>query len=209
SERSVSPPLRSLIYDHSGGIRDGRRLKAVVPGGSSAPILTADEIDVVMDADGLKTAGSMIGSAGVIVFDDTVSIPEALMVVARFYAHESCGQCTPCRESTGWIYKMAHRIVEGKGRKEDLDTILDIAKRGAGTTICAFYDGAVGPYVSYIEKFREEFESLIRSGARAKADKRRGGDRSRRGPERPRGGETGRNRGPSLLLPPRAQHRWA
>ena len=85
------------------------------------------------------------------------------MVVARFYAHESCGQCTPCRESTGWIYKMAHRIVEGKGRKEDLDTILDVAKRGAGTTICAFYDGAIGPYISYIEKFRSEFEALCRS----------------------------------------------
>jgi len=160
-EAPVSVTLRSLIYDHCGGIRDGRRLKAVVPGGSSAPILTADEIDVSMDADGLKAAGSMIGSAGVIVMDETVSIPEALMVVARFYAHESCGQCTPCRESTGWIYKMAHRIVDGKGRKEDLDTILDVAKRGAGTTICAFYDGAVGPYVSYIEKFREEFEALI------------------------------------------------
>jgi len=160
-EAPVSVTLRSLIYDHCGGIPDGRRLKAVVPGGSSAPILTADEIDVSMDADGLKAAGTMIGSAGVIVMDETVSIPEALMVVARFYAHESCGQCTPCRESTGWIYKMSHRIVEGKGRKEDLDTILDVAKRGAGTTICAFYDGAVGPYVSYIEKFREEFEALI------------------------------------------------
>ncbi len=160
-EAAVSVTLRSLIYDHCGGVRVGRRLKAVVPGGSSAPILTADEIDVTMDADGLKAAGSMIGSAGVIVMDETVSIPEALMVVARFYAHESCGQCTPCRESTGWIYKMSHRIVEGKGRKEDLDTILDVAKRGAGTTICAFYDGAVGPYVSYIEKFREEFEALI------------------------------------------------
>ena len=160
-EAPVSVTLRSLIYDHCGGIRAGHRLKAVVPGGSSAPILTADEIDVTMDADGLKAAGSMIGSAGVIVMDETVSIPEALMVVARFYAHESCGQCTPCRESTGWIYKMTHRIVEGKGRKEDLDTILDVSKRGAGTTICAFYDGAVGPYVSYIEKFRAEFEALI------------------------------------------------
>jgi len=166
-EAPVSVTLRALIYDHSGGIRDGHRLKAVVPGGSSAPILTADEIDVTMDADGLKAVGSMIGSAGVIVFDETVSIPEAMMVVARFYAHESCGQCTPCRESTGWIYKMSHRIVEGKGRKEDLDTIIDIAKRGAGTTICAFYDGAVGPYISYIEKFRDEFEALIRSGSGA------------------------------------------
>ncbi|HET8579016.1 MAG TPA: NADH-quinone oxidoreductase subunit NuoF [Methylomirabilota bacterium] len=163
-EAPVSITLRQLIYDDCGGIPGGRRLKAVVPGGSSAPILTADEIDVTMDVDGLKNAGTMAGSAGVIVMDETVSIPEALVVVARFYAHESCGQCTPCRESTGWIYKMAHRIVEGKGRKEDLDTILDVAKRGAGTTICAFYDGAVGPYISYIEKFRDEFEALIRSG---------------------------------------------
>ena len=166
-EAPVSVTLRSLIYDHCGGIRGGRRLKAVVPGGSSAAILTPDEIDIPMDVDGPKSKGSMIGSAGTVVMDDTVSIPDALMVVARFYAHESCGQCTPCRESTGWIYKMTHRIVEGKGRKEDLDTILDVAKRGAGTTICAFYDGAVGPYISYIEKFREEFEALIRSGAHA------------------------------------------
>jgi NADH-quinone oxidoreductase subunit F len=166
-EAPVSVTLRSLIYDHCGGIRGGRPLKAVVPGGSSAAILTPDEIDIPMDVDGPKSKGSMIGSAGVIVMDDTVSIPDALMVVSRFYAHESCGQCTPCRESTGWIYKMTHRIVEGKGRKEDLDTILDVAKRGAGTTICAFYDGAVGPYISYIEKFREEFEALIRSGPHA------------------------------------------
>ena len=166
-EASVSITLRSLIYDECGGISNGRRLKAVVPGGASAAILTADEIDVTMDVDGLKNAGTMAGSAGVIVMDDTVSIPEALMVVARFYAHESCGQCTPCRESTGWIYKIAGRIVEGKGRKEDLDTILDVAKRGAGTTICAFYDGAVGPYVSYVEKFRDEFEARIRSAGGA------------------------------------------
>ena len=163
-EAPVSITLRSLIYEECGGIPNGRRLKAVVPGGSSAAILTADEIDVSMDVDGLRNAGTMAGSAGVIVMDDTVSIPDALMVVARFYAHESCGQCTPCRESTGWIYKMTHRIAEGKGRKEDLDTILDVAKRGAGTTICAFYDGAVGPYISYIEKFRDEFEALIRRG---------------------------------------------
>ena len=128
-----------------------------------------DEIDIAMDVEGPQSKGSMIGSAGIIVMDDTVSIPEALMVVARFYAHESCGQCTPCRESTGWIYKMTKRLVEGKGRKEDLDTILDVAKRGAGTTICAFYDGAVGPYISYIEKYRSEFEDLIRSEAPAES----------------------------------------
>jgi len=161
-ELPVSVTLRDLVYEHAGGVPHGRRLKAVVPGGSSAALLTADEIDVTIDVDGLKNAGTMAGSAGVIVMDETVSIPEALMIVARFYAHESCGQCTPCREATGWIYKMARRIVEGKGRKEDLDTILDVARRGAGTTICAFFDGAVGPYISYIEKFRGEFEMLIR-----------------------------------------------
>jgi NADH-quinone oxidoreductase subunit F len=160
-EASCAVTLRELIYDHAGGVSATGKLKAVVPGGSSAALLTADQIDVVMDVDGLRNAGSMIGSAGVVVFDESVSIPDALMVVARFYAHESCGQCTPCRESTGWIYKMTKRIVDGKGRKDDLDTILDVAKRGGGTTICAFYDGAIGPYISYIEKFRPEFEALI------------------------------------------------
>jgi NADH-quinone oxidoreductase subunit F len=160
-EAPVSITLRRLI-ELAGGVSHTGRLKAVVPGGGSAPILTADEIDVVMDVDGLRNAGSMIGSAGVIVLDESASIPEALMVLARFYAHESCGQCTPCRESTGWIYKMVHRIVEGHGRKDDLDTIVDVARRGAGTTICAFYDGAVGPYISYIQKFRAEFEALCR-----------------------------------------------
>jgi NADH-quinone oxidoreductase subunit F len=160
-ETSVAVTLRELIYEHAGGVTGNGRLKAVVPGGGSAAILTAAEIDVTMDVDGLKNAGTMIGSAGVIVMDETVSIPEALMVLARFYAHESCGQCTPCRESTGWIYKMTERILEGKARKDDLDTILDVARRGGGTTICAFYDGAIGPYISYIEKFRAEFEALI------------------------------------------------
>jgi NADH-quinone oxidoreductase subunit F len=128
-EAPVSITLRQLIFERAGGVSGSGRLKAVVPGGGSAAILTADEIDVTMDVDGLRNAGTMIGSAGVMVMDESVSIPEALMVLARFYAHESCGQCTPCRE---------------------------------GTTICAFYDGAVGPYVSYIEKFRPEFEALIR-----------------------------------------------
>ncbi|MGH7278535.1 MAG: NADH-quinone oxidoreductase subunit NuoF [Candidatus Rokuibacteriota bacterium] len=160
-EASVSVTLRQLIDEHAGGVSGTGRLKAVVPGGGSAAILTADEIDVTMDVDGLRSAGSMIGSAGVIVMDESVSIPEALRVLTRFYAHESCGQCTPCRESTGWIDKIVHRIVEGQGRKEDLDTILDVARRGGGTTICAFYDGAIGPYISYIEKFRHEFEALI------------------------------------------------
>ncbi len=161
-EEPVSITLRQLI-ERAGGVTGTGRLKAVVPGGGSAAILTADEIDVTMDVDGCRAAGTMIGSAGVIVMDESVSIPEALLVLARFYAHESCGQCTPCRESTGWIEKMVHRIVHGHGRKDDLDTILDVAKRGGGTTICAFYDGAIGPYISYIQKFRGEFEALCRA----------------------------------------------
>jgi NADH-quinone oxidoreductase subunit F len=162
-EASCAVTLRQLIYDYAGGVTGSGKLKAVIPGGASAAVLTADEIDISMDVDGPKTVGSMIGSAGVVVMDDSVSMPEAFLVLAHFYAHESCGQCTPCRESTGWIYKMVHRIVDGHGRKDDLDTILDVARRGAGTTICAFYDGAVGPYLSYIEKFRGEFEALCRS----------------------------------------------
>jgi NADH-quinone oxidoreductase subunit F len=163
-EASVSITLRQLI-EQAGGVRPGRRLKAVVPGGSSAPILRADEIDVTMDVDGLRNAGTMAGSAGVIVMDDTTCIPEALHVVARFYAHESCGQCTPCRECTGWIYKITGRILSGKGVPQDPDTIVDVAKRGTGSTICAFYDGAIGPYISYVEKFRPEFDHHIRHGA--------------------------------------------
>jgi NADH-quinone oxidoreductase subunit F len=166
-EAPVSVTLRSLIYDHCGGIANGRRLKAVIPGGSSSAVLTADEIDVTMDPEGLQKKGSMIGSAGVIVMDDTVSMPEAFMVLTRFYAHESCGQCTPCRETTGWIHKMACRIVEGRGRKEDLDTIVDVSRRAGGTTICAFCDGAVGPYISFVEKFRGEFEAMIRGRVHA------------------------------------------
>jgi NADH-quinone oxidoreductase subunit F len=163
-ELPVSVTLRSLIEEHAGGMRPGRTLKGVVPGGSSAAILTAAEIDVTMDVDGLRNAGTMAGSAGVIVMDDTTCIPEALYVVARFYAHESCGQCTPCRECTGWIYKIAGRILHGKGVPQDPDTIVDVAQRGTGTTICAFYDGAIGPYISYVEKFRAEFDHHIRHG---------------------------------------------
>ncbi len=163
-ELPVSVTCRELIFTHAGGIRGNRALKGVVPGGSSSAILTANEIDVPMDVDGLKSVGSMIGSAGVIVMDETTCMPEALWVLARFYAHESCGQCTPCRECTGWIFKISGRILAGKGVPSDPDTIVDVAKRGTGTTICAFYDGAIGPYISYVEKYRSEFDYHIRHG---------------------------------------------
>ena len=153
---SSSRPLRAASAN-------GRRLKAVVPGGSSAPILTADEIDVTMDVDGLKNAGTMLGSAGVIVMDDTTCIPRG--------AHGGRALLRPRVVRAVHAVPRVHRLDlqdrrpdprQGRARKEDPDTILDVAKRGAGNTICAFYDGAVGPYISYIEKFRAEFEHHVR-----------------------------------------------
>ena len=194
--------LRSLRAACRGGRRaEGGGAGRLLGGRSSPPTRSTSPWTWT----GPRRKGSMIGSAGVVVMDDTVSIPEALMVLARFYAHESCGQCTPCRESTGWIYKMTHRIVDGKGRKEDLDTILDVARRGTGTTICAFYDGAVGPYICYIEKFRERVRGPdAGAGAHAEADRRRQGDRGPRRDQPHRGRPRGRHRGPALLLSPRA-----
>ena len=161
--------LREIIYHHAGGIQDGRRLKAVVPGGLSAAILTADEIDVKMDFDSLKAIGSMGGSGGVVVMDETVSMVEALRITMQFFAHESCGQCSPCREGTGWIYKILNRIVSGKGRPKDIDNLLDIGKYLGGTTICALADGAQMTFLSYLRKFRNEFEEFIAKGIYANA----------------------------------------
>ena len=133
-EAPVGITLRELIAA-AGGVRDGNQLKAVIPGGLSAKILTADEIDVAMDFDSLMTAGSMAGSGGVIVMDETTSMIEALLSAARFFAHESCGQCSPCREGTGWAYRIVRRIVEGRGSVKDLDDLLAIAGDMEGNTI--------------------------------------------------------------------------
>ncbi len=156
--------LRALIEDACGGVHRGHRLKAVIPGGISAKILTADEIDVAMDFDSLAAAGSMAGSGGVIVMDETTSMVDALESAARFFAHESCGQCSPCREGTGWIHRIVRRIVEGQGSLRDLDDLLAIAGDMEGKTICVFADAAAWPVQSYITKFRSEFEEFIRTG---------------------------------------------
>ncbi len=153
--------LREIIYNHAGGIRNNNKLKAVVPGGLSAAILTADELDVKMDFDSLKAIGSMGGSGGIIAMDETTSMVEALRVTMQFFAHESCGQCSPCREGTGWIYRILNRIVAGKGRPNDIDNPLDIGKYLGGTTICALADGAQMTFLSYLKKFRLEFEAVI------------------------------------------------
>jgi NADH-quinone oxidoreductase subunit F len=157
-ELPMGTPLREIIFEHAGGMKNGAKLKAVVPGGSSAPILTADEIDVKMDFDSLAAIGSMLGSAGVIVMDETTCIVRALYVVTRFYHHESCGQCTPCREGTGWAEKILRRILEGHGRPEDVDNLVTIANNIFGNTICPLGDAAAWPIQSYVKKFREEFE---------------------------------------------------
>ncbi len=162
-ELPFGTPLREIIYEHAGGLFDGRKLKAVIPGGSSCPILTPDEIDVKMDYDSLAAIGSMLGSAGVIVMDDTTDIVRALFVVTRFYHHESCGQCTPCREGTGWAEKVLKRILDGNGQPQDIDTLASIGDHIIGNTICPFGDAVSMPIQSYVKKFRHEFEARVSS----------------------------------------------
>jgi len=157
--------LKELIYDVCGGIRDGRSLKAVIPGGSSVPILSADEIDIPMDYEGVAKAGSMLGTASVIVMDDSTCIVKQVRRIVEFYAHESCGQCTPCREGTAWLVKILRRIERGEGREEDLDVLLDVGQNMTGTTICVLSDSAAAPVASSIKKFRDEYLAHIRDGA--------------------------------------------
>ena len=165
-EEPVGITLRELI-EKAGGVRDGNKLKAVIPGGISAKILTADEIDVAMDFDSLMAAGTMAGSGGVIVMDETTSIVQALDSAARFFADESCGQCSPCREGTGWVHRILRRIIDGRGSVQDLDDLLAIAGDMEGNTICVFADAAAWPVQSYIKKFRQEFEEYIRTAQSA------------------------------------------
>lgn len=154
--------LRSMIYEHAGGIANGRQLKAVIPGGISAPVLTINDIDVKMDFDSLKAIGSMAGSGGIIVMDDTTCMVWAAMIAARFYAHESCGQCSPCREGSGWVYRNVKRIYAGEGREIDLLNLPGIINNIGGNTICAFGDAVTMSIGSYVSKFRSEFETHIK-----------------------------------------------
>ncbi len=155
-------PLRELIHDHCGGMRAGRTLKAVVPGGSSVPVLTADQADVHLDFDSVAKAGSMLGSAGVIVMDDSTCMVRAVTRITRFYAEESCGQCTQCREGTEWMYQILRRIENGEGRNGELEVLLDICKNMMARTICPLSDAAAMPVESYIRKFYDEFDAHIR-----------------------------------------------
>ncbi len=157
-ECSMRVTLRELIYEQAGGMREGRTLKAVIPGGISAAILTANEIDTQMDFDSLKKAGTMAGSGGVIIMDDSTNMVKALWNAMQFFSHESCGQCSPCREGTGWAFKVVSRMLNGQGHKNDIAALLHASRNMMGTTICAFGDAAGTPGVSYIQKFPKEFE---------------------------------------------------
>ncbi len=158
----MGTPMRDLVFDMCGGMRPGRSLKAVIPGGSSVPIMTAAEIeDCPLDYEGIVAKGSMLGSGGMIVMDDSTDIVYQVMRLAKFYAHESCAQCTQCREGTAWTTRILERILAGQGTRADLDLLLDLADNMTGKTICVLSDSCAAPVVSAIKKFPEEFDAYI------------------------------------------------
>jgi NADH-quinone oxidoreductase subunit F len=160
-EVPLGTPFSELL-ELAGGMRDGRPLKAVIPGGSSAPVLPGDVMmDLTMDYDAIAKAGSMLGSGAVIVMDDTNCMVKVLDRISYFYYEESCGQCTPCREGTGWMHRVVHRIETGAGRNEDLDLLDDVAAKIMGRTICALGDAAAMPVAGFIKHFRDEFQYHI------------------------------------------------
>jgi len=155
----------SKLLELAGGLKEGRTLKAVIPGGSSTPVLAAETaMNMTMDYDSIASAGSMLGAGSVIVMDDATCMVKTLTRLAHFYYDESCGQCTPCREGTGWLYRMLQRILDGNGKKEDLDLLLSVSEKIEGNTICALGDAAAAPVVSFINNFRDEFEYYIKNG---------------------------------------------
>jgi NADH-quinone oxidoreductase subunit F len=157
--------LKELVYDLCGGPPEGRQLIGVIPGGSSVPILTVEELDCEVSYEGIEAAGSFLGSGGLIAMDDSTCMVRAVRRMVEFYAHESCGQCTPCREGTSWLAKILRRIERGEGREEDIPLLLDIGANMAGKTICPLSDSAAVPVVSSIQKFEDEYMAHIRNGS--------------------------------------------
>ena len=156
--------LRELIYELGGGIPDGRELKAIIPGGSSTPVLTADQVDTALDYDSLAQAGTMFGSGAIVVIDDRCCMVQLGLRVAQFYMHESCGKCTPCREGTRWMVQILHAIEEGSAAQGELDLLLDVCDRILGKCLCPLGDAAAMPVASYVNKFRAEFQGHIDHG---------------------------------------------
>jgi NADH-quinone oxidoreductase subunit F len=160
-ERPLGTTLRELIYDVGGGVANGRELKAIIPGGSSVPVLTPDEIDTPMDYDAIQAAGSFFGSAAIIVVDDRCCMVQLGLRAAQFYMHESCGKCTPCRVGTRWLVQLLTKIEEGRGGLADLDLLDDVCDGMLGKSLCALGDFAVYPVSSYLRKYRDEFEQHV------------------------------------------------
>ncbi len=161
-EVPLGTPFKELL-EMAGGVRDGRKLKAVIPGGSSVPVVPGEVmLQTDMDFDSVQKAGSMLGSGAVVVMDETTSMVSMLRRIARFYYAESCGQCTPCREGTGWLYRVLCRIENGEGTLEDLDLLKDVADNIEGRTICALGDAAAWPVQSFLKHFRDEFEYHVK-----------------------------------------------
>ena len=163
-EASMDITLRELIEGRAGGVREGRTLKAVIPGGSSVPILLPGELDTQASFDGVQKAGSLLGSAGIIVLDDTTCMVWLAENLLHFYRHESCGKCTPCREGTDWLHKILRRIERGEGQLRDLDLLSSISGQIGGKTLCAFGDAAITPVLTTLKHFRHEYEAHIREG---------------------------------------------
>ena len=163
-EASMNTTLRELIYDHAGGIRGGRKLKAIIPGGSSVPLLLPEQLDTPASFDAIQKAGSLLGSAGLIVLDDTVCMVWLAMNLLHFYRHESCGKCTPCREGGDWLYKLLQRVERGEGQEKDLDLLFGVANNIVGKTLCAFGDAAATPVLTTLKLFRHEYEAHVREG---------------------------------------------
>ncbi len=163
--------FKELLEDVCGGMRNGKALKAVIPGGSSCPVMPASAImPATMDYDGLKKAGSSLGTGAVIVMDEDTCMVKVLERLTRFYRAESCGQCTPCREGTGWLNRLVLRILAGEGKKSDIDLLVDVANRIEGHTICALGDAAAWPVQSFVRHFRHEFEYMVENGGRSIVD---------------------------------------
>lgn len=160
-ELPLGTPLREIIEVHAGGVRNGNRLKAIIPGGVSMPVLSAEQVDVRMDHDSLKQAGTLLGTGGIVVMDETACMVRAAIVIARFFRHETCGQCTQCREGTAWLYKLLRRVESGEGSLADLETIDQIGGYMEGQTICALSDAAAWAATGFLRRFRPEFEAHV------------------------------------------------
>jgi NADH-quinone oxidoreductase subunit F len=165
-EASMHTTLRDLIFgdQYAQGMKDGRNFKAIIPGGSSVPILLEKDLDTPASFDHIQKAGSLLGSAGLIVMDDSVCMVWLAMNLLHFYRHESCGKCTPCREGGDWLYKLLMRVENGEGQMKDIDLLFGVANNIVGKTLCAFGDAAATPVLTTLNLFRDEFEAHVREG---------------------------------------------